>query len=195
MPRLFLLILPAVCLALLGGSFSADYALRHFAGFNGMEIGAWRAFPQNADGSADIYTRAAARRDKIIAYARAEGMGFHLAADSEGRALSGACRYQLEGQVPEARFFTLYPADKNGQWLQSGQGLPDRLFSQDILRMESGAFRIILSPRVEAGNWLAVPEGRYELQLNLYETPITAMTGFIKPQMPKLVRLKGDRCG
>jgi len=198
MPRSLLPLLSAAALALFGGSLSADYALRHFGGFDTLRLGQWAAYGQTPpDRPADAYSRAAAARSGAIQLGRAEGISFFLDKDDYGRPLSGRCRYMLAGEAPEARFFTLYPVSAAKIPLAGAGfgGRPAKLFSQDIIRMESGAFRIIISPQAEAGNWLAAPQGRFRLQLNLYDTPITAMTGLSRPAMPVLTRLKGGGCG
>jgi len=198
MPRFIPPLLIAAALALLLGGLSADYAVRHFGGFDTFRIGRWTAYDRAPpDRPADIYSRARLRRSGAISLGRAEGISFYLDRDDQGLPLFGSCLYVLTGEVEQARFFTLYAvnAEKIPQARAAIGGLPDKLFSQDIIRDESGAFNIILSPQAQAGNWLSVPKGRYGLALNLYNTPIAAMTGLTSPIMPNLTRLKGGSCG
>jgi len=199
MLRPLLPILLFAFIALFGGSISVDYALRHYH-LNSAHIGAWRTQKSAVNGADDTadnpYARAKAGRGMIIALGRAEGMSLTLSRDEEGKPLNGYCRYILAGQVPEARFFTIFAADSQGRVLRRGHGLPDALFSQDIIRDESGDFRIALSAQAASGNWLATPEsGRYTLRINLYDTPLISATALVKPVMPRLTKLKGNRCG
>lgn len=195
MLRLFMPILIAALIAFIGGGASVHYALRHFNGFHKVQIGLWAAYPQDISDEAEPYALAKAGRQAGIALGRAEGLSFYLSHDDEGNALNGRCRYIMHGQVPEARFFTLYATDKEHVPLRAGNGLPGRLFSQDIIRDETGAITIMLSPQAVDGNWLAVPAGVYGLQLNLYDTPVTAMIGLARPSMPSVVKVREGRCG
>ncbi|KAA6406249.1 DUF1214 domain-containing protein [Candidatus Tokpelaia sp.] len=195
MPRLFARLLIAALIAGIGGGLSVHYALRHFNGFHKVQIGLWTAWPQAETEEADAYVQAKTLLRGDIALGRAEGLSFYLSRDDEGQALNGRCRYIIHGQVPEARFFTLYAIDKERVPIKAKQNWPDKLLSTDIIRDESGAITIILSPRVQDGNWLAVPRGPYALQLNLYDTPITAMIGLTKPSMPSVVKIKERHCG
>lgn len=197
MLRLIMPILLAALIAFIGGGVSVHYALRHFNGFHKVQIGAWAAYPQEESGEAEPYALAKYGRHTENSLGRAEGLSFYLNRDEEGNPLSGRCRYILRGQVPEAQFFTLYAIDKDRAPAAAAKnsGLPDKLFSQDIIRDESGAMTIILAAKAESGNWLAVPAAPYGLQLNLYDTPITAMSGLTKPSMPIVVKIKEGRCG
>jgi len=195
MPRLLTRLLIIALIAGLGGGFSVHYALRHFNGFHKVQIGLWTAWPQDETEEADAYVQARSVLRGAIALGRAEGLSFYRDHDDEGKALSGRCRYLVYGQVPEARFFTLYAIDKERVPAKIPGQRPDKIFSQDIIRDETGAFSLIASPRMQEGNWLAVPHGSYALQLNLYDTPITAMIGLNKPVMPSVVKIRERHCG
>lgn len=190
--RLVLPILLALFIAFAGGSFSVHYSLQNFGGADAIQIGPWSAYPQAGD--EDVYAQAKRGRSSDIILGRAEGLSFYLNTDSEGRALQGGCRYNLYGSVPEARFFTLFVTDSSHKVIKAAANLPDKLFSQDIMREENGNFTILLSPYPQEGNWLATPKTSYTVQLNLYDTPISSAAGLSPRAMPAIIKIKGKNC-
>ncbi len=60
-----------------------------------------------------------------------------------------------------------------------------------MLRERDGRFSVIVSPSVQPGNWLPMPEGdgSIRLVLRLYDTPVAASTGVLEREgVPSITR-------
>jgi len=180
-----------------GGAWSVDYALRQFGGFGQLQIGQWQAFPQSGTQQADPYARARALKFEMVALGRAEGLSFSLWRDDKGKKLHVACSYRLEGNIPEAGFFTLYAVDGDLRPKKNQMGRPYIVNSDNVLRRAKGDYLILLSPQAQSGNWLSVEQNdpdeaaEYGLVLTLYDTPIITTTGMNSLDMPHLTRIDG----
>jgi len=183
-----------------GGAWSVDVVLRQFDGFGRSKIGQWEAFPKNGTQAADIYARARAAKLETLALGRSEGLVFTLWYDEAGRRLRTNCRYQLEGMIPEARFFTLYAIDSDRRPQKAVNGLPFIINSDNALRRQTGDYRITIAAKPQSGNWLAIDRGdfaeavEYGLALTLYDTSIITRTGLSSLDMPHLTRIGGEDC-
>jgi len=196
MLRTIFLTVIVLFIAIVGGAWSVHLLLASFDGFDRLRIGQWEAFPNAGTPNTDPYALARAARRGNAALGRAEGLIFYVWHDDEGKALTSRCRYILKGSVPEARFFTLYAADKNHVPKRTGRLLPWELYSQDIIRDESGQMVIRVSSTAESGNWLAVEgDQEYGLLLTLYDSQVATTTGLAKLTMPTVQRIKEARCG
>lgn len=193
--RTLFLIVIALCLAIVGGVWSINTVLGHFDGFGRTTINGWQAYPQDGTEEADPYARARTVRQGTLSLGRAEGLAFYIWKDDSGQALTSRCRYTLQGFVPEARLFTLYPVDEKHTHLNAGSTFPTGLHSQNIVHDPDGAIHVTISATSAAGNWLAVPpRTSYGLVLTLYDTPVITTTGLANPVMPTLSRIKEGRC-
>jgi len=191
---LFLTII-ALCLAIIGGVWSVSTVLGRFDGFGRTTINGWQAYPQNGTEEADPYARARTVRRGTLSLGRAEGLAFYIWKDDSGKSLTSRCRYTLQGFVPEARLFTLYPVNDRHMPLDAGGTFPSALHAQNIVHDPDGTIHVTVSPTSEAGNWLAVPpNSSYGLVLTLYDTPVITTTGLANPVMPTLSRIKEGRC-
>jgi len=195
MSRNILLTVIVFFIAIVGGAWSVHRVLTGFDGFNRFRIGQWVAFPNAGTSDADPYARARIAQRGEVALGQAEGLTFYIWADDKGNPLNSRCRYQLKGFLPEARFFTLYAADKDLIPQKIKTPLPYELYSQDIIRNENAEIIITISPTAEPGNWLAIgTQHDYGLVLTLYDTPIATSTGLARLVMPTVKRIKEGRC-
>jgi len=169
--------------------------LRQFDGFGRLQVGQWEAFPQSGTQEADLYAHGRALKLEILTLGRAEGLAFSLWRDESGKKLRVACSYRLEGNIPEAGFFTLYAVDEDLRPKRNQAGRPYIINSDNVLRRAKGDYLIILSPQARSGNWLAITQGdpnegaEYGLILTLYDTPIITTTGMSGLDMPRLTRI------
>src|SRR6187402_227313 len=81
----------------------------------GLVIGPWRAEPDVGTLGADPYERAGAARRGEAPLAYGDGLAFTARTDDDGRPLDAACDYQLEGELPAARLWTLAFFDPAGR--------------------------------------------------------------------------------
>lgn len=172
------------------GLASAHLAIAGRPPLGMVEIGAWRAWPGSGGRSIDPYMRAYLARGVHLPLGAGEGLELIAERDDDGHALDGRCRYRLSGATPTTRGWTVSVTDKDG--------LPFRLplarngfTDAEVVREESGALRIAASSTPEVGNWLPLPtSGRFQLQLRLYDTPISSQAGETRPEsLPRIERI------
>lgn len=186
------LILVSLAVAIGVGAGTVSYALNARSGVGAVSIGGWTAFPDMGTPDADPYAKARVARDGVLALGRAEGVGFTAQRDSGGELLLLQCRYTLEGSVPPARFWTLYPSAANVA-LGPRNRRPSALHSYEVLRRADNSVSIAIGSQPAPGNWLAVAgRGPMVLHLTLYDTPIASSTGLTGVELPQIVKAGCD---
>lgn len=140
----------------------------------GLVIGVWKAEPDAGTLAADPYEIASTTRVGDAPLAYGDGLAFTAVADDDGRSLDAACDYELEGDLPSARLWTLATFDPSGKRLASGAAAADVVFtSAAATRIVGARPKFSLSRRARPGNWVPiVGDGRFVLRLSLYETTI-----------------------
>lgn len=157
------------------------------AGFGAIKLGPWVAFPEAQMPDADPYAKSHRARAGKLLLGSAEGLTFRADVDQDGKRLSPRCTYEMNGQTPLARFWTLYTANAGDEVLDPGPELPAAFNSWNVLRRPDGTFSIMISPSPQPGNWLAVKHGRpYRLVLSLLDTPTAGSNGVLEIDMPVL---------
>jgi hypothetical protein len=182
-----ILIIAVVGLAL--GSASAWYSIGRMQGFGAIDIGPWTATPYASAEEIDPYTVAKSVVEGSVPLGATEGLAFNAVADSDGRELSMACDYDIEGATPAARLWTLVAYTPDGAQVHAAKGGVSALWSGAILRFSDGSFRISVSRYPRPGNWLAIAgNGPLRLTLRLYDTSVTGGSSLITPRMPAIKR-------
>lgn len=157
------------------------------AGFGAIKLGPWVAFPEAQMPDADPYAKSHRARAGKLLLGSAEGLIFHAGADQDGKPLSSYCTYEMRGQTPLARFWTLYTANTADEVLDPGPELPSAFNAWNVLRQSDGTFSVVISPSPQPGNWLAVKRGRpFRLVLSLLDTPTAGSNGVLEIDMPTL---------
>lgn len=193
MIRIVLQVAIAVVVAVLGGAASAWYALKAREGVGAVTIGDWSAYPDIGTPSSDPYSKARVAREGLLALGRAEGIAFVAQRDSNGDMLDRACSYTVEGTLPAARLWTLYPTDESMNGLVNLPGRPPAVSSRNILRLADNSLSIAVSHRPSPGNWLSIEgRGRLLLVLTLYDTPIASSTGISGVELPQVLKTDCD---
>ncbi len=173
---------------LLGLALTAA-TLRSGYGFQELEIGPWRAWPQLGEADVDPYARAALARRGVAPLGRSEGLTLLAATDSSGAPLFGGCDYRIIGPVPASRFWTIGLVDSAGAPLPN---VAERYHftSSEILRRVGGAFEIAVARNARAGNWLSpgVAE-RFVIALRLYDSQLDPWARLEPAVFPSIVRL------
>jgi hypothetical protein len=164
----------AFLVAVVTAVVSAWFAVDHAPLLNPMRVGAWTAWPRAGGVDADPYDLAAAARSPVFPLGSAEGLAFTADSDDAGGALDGSCRYEISGDVPPTRLWTLTAYDAAGRLLPNAAERHG-YHSSEILRRLDGTFVISVAPRVQPGNWLPVANGNpFRLVLRLFDTPLTS---------------------
>jgi hypothetical protein len=186
----FVLDIAIACLvAVLAGVWSAWLAVDHAPLFNALRVGSWTAWPRAGGPDADPYDLAAAARTATLPLGSGEGLAFTAVTDDGGAPLDGACTYEVAGDAPSARLWTLSAYDAAGRPMANAA---ERfgISSRAILRRPDGTFAILAAPRVAPGNWLPVSDRtRFVLVLRLYDTPLTSAarpSGIVMPAIRKV---------
>jgi hypothetical protein len=165
---------------------SAWWAVDHAPLFDALRVGAWTAWPRAASADADPYDLAAAARTPAFPLGPAEGLAFTADADDAGVPLYGGCQYEIAGETPPARLWTLTVYDADGQ-LMANPADRHGYHSRQILRQPDGRFSIAVAPRVQPGNWLPVSaDARFKLVLRLYDTQLTSSARPTTLTMPSI---------
>lgn len=188
-----LLTLLAVGIAVVGGAASVWYALDHNDGFDTLRVGVWTAFPDIGTPGSSPYARASVARNGVLALGRAEGLNFVAERDAGGAELARTCTYRIAGNVPTARFWTLYAADRAMKPLPSAASRPSALDSWGAVGLGKAQIDVVVSPHPWPGNWLYVGgKGPMKLMLTLYDTPIASSAEVTSVEMPRLTKIGCD---
>nr|WP_256515444.1 DUF1214 domain-containing protein [Alsobacter ponti] len=119
-------------------------------------------------------------------------MAFTATRDSARRPLVGRCIYRVTGRTPQTRAWTLTVSAPGGRLIPNAARRYG-FTSEEIVRDGSGRFTIVLSREARPGNWLPVEtEGRVELMLRLYDTPVSAVAAALDPGL--LPTIERDGC-
>ncbi|PCH46692.1 MAG: DUF1214 domain-containing protein [Hyphomicrobiales bacterium] len=171
----------------LGGVLSV-VSIQNNLGFGAVTIGQWTAWPQAGSRDADPYTKAKVAANGEVPLGAAEGIAFHSRLDSKGEALALNCQYQITGQTPPARFWTLTAHNIDGSIVGTPSGGAATIHSRNIIRQSSGKIVVMTGPFMSGGNWVETSgKGPYELVLRLYDTQITSTSGLLDPEMPEII--------
>ena len=176
------------------GLSSAWLALRGGLAFGAARAGPWVAHPHAGGAARDPYAAAALARSGETPFDVAEGVAFLARADSAGALLDGACDYRVSGAMPSARFWTLTASDAAGRLVANAAGRFG-FTSTELVRAETGAFEIVLSPQARPGMWLPTTGvGALALTLRLYDSSAAASAASLKAgDLPRLEKLACSR--
>lgn len=189
MMRLALSVAVVFVLAIGGGAASVRFALDRLAGLEGLAVGSWIAFPRLGTPGADPYSKARFSRTAELPLGQAEGLAFVASVDSAGAPLRRACTYRIEGRVPAARFWTLFPATGGAAPSQPLHAGDPGLHSMRILRRNDDSFEIVAGPAPQPGNWLATGgDGAMNLVLTLYDAPAIGTPDAAQLELPLIYR-------
>jgi hypothetical protein len=190
MLRIVLPVFVALAIAIGGGAWSVRYALDHGFGMEALTVGPWQAFPDLGTPGASAYARAAVARRGELPLGRAEGLAFRASNDGSGAELARNCTYRIAGEMPAARFWTLYAADPSMTPLPTVGIRRAALQSSAVLHETDGAVAVTASPHPTPGNWLSLSgSGRMILVLGLYDTPIASSTEISRVVLPRISKL------
>lgn len=174
----------AVVIAAAVGISSAWYAIERGRIFGAVNVGVWTAWPREGSPQADPYSIAMLARTGEVPLGASEGLSFTAEVDADDVPLSGRCTYEVAGQTPAARMWTLTAYDAGGRLMAN---VAHRLSfdSREILRQPDGSFTIAVSAAVQPGNWLPIAAvDHFKLVLRLYDTPLATGSQIADLTMP-----------
>lgn len=175
--------------ALVIGIASAEYTLDRDSPFEIVRAGPWEAHPLAGTTKADPYSIARYARQGRIPLGSGEGVAFTTQTDSLGSRLNPSCSYEISGETPSARLWTLTATDGNGHLVATVDGRSS-ISSTSLLRATNGSFVITTSQAPQPGNWLPVGPGSRGMQLTmrLYDAPVATGSTVSQPVMPRILR-------
>ncbi|MCT8266789.1 DUF1214 domain-containing protein [Afifella sp. JA880] len=180
-----LVIILGVAIAFVLGVGSAFLSLRDLTPIDTIESGAWKGWPRAGTEDEDPYSRARLARTGELALGPSEGLKLLARSDDAGGDLNGACSYEISGQMPSARLWTISVETAAGGHLPPAERGGRALGSDEIVRKADGTFTITLAPNPQPGNWLSSEgAGQIRLAARLYDTTartVTALTQFTVP--------------
>jgi hypothetical protein len=190
--RFLIDIIVALVVATTIGLATAWYAVENGHQYGAVTVGPWTAWPKAGDADADPYSVAMLARTGEVPLGAGEGLAFTAENDSGGDPLTSHCVYDVTGQTPPARLWTLTAYDAAGRLM----GNPSRRFgfhSREIVRATDGSIDILVGPEVEPGNWLPIGYvDHFKLVFRFYDTPLTASSRIGDLTLPRIVK---ERCG
>lgn len=183
--RLIIMTCITLLVAAVSGFGSAWLALGEHPPIGGVQIGQWRTWPGLGGPAIDPYARAINSRTGALPLGAGEGIELIAERDSDNRPLTGRCAYQITGQTPEARIWTLAAtriaplSARHDARRQSRAGThaaappaSSILTSDGLLRQADGAIHITASATAAPGDWLLTPDDApFRLTLRLYDSP------------------------
>lgn len=179
----------AVAVAIVVGVGSAWIAIERGTIFGAVTVGGWTAWPQEGSAEADPYTLAMLARTGEVPLGAGEGLAFTATKDAAGQSLDGRCDYDVVGETPAARLWTLTAYDEEGALMANVARRPG-FHSREVLRDANGDFRIRVSSTVAPGNWLPIsPVKNFKLELRLYDTPLTTGSQLATLTMPTIEKV------
>ena len=167
---------------------SANYVVDGSAGLVNRETGQWVWWPNAGSAAVDPYTRYYFLTQKRLPISKFETVEVETKRDESGRPLSADCVYQLAGQIPETRWWSLasYVPGETGLSKLADHALS----SHDVIAEPDGTVVINISQDISAGNWLK-PEGddEFTLLLRLYNPVNKLGSGAVLSNaMPRVTR-------
>lgn len=170
--RLALGVLTAFALAAALGLGATWWTTANGLPAGGLWIGVWRADPDAGTLAADPYEIAQAVRSGEAPLSYGDGLAFTARTDDDGRPLDAACDYELTGDLPTARLWTLSAFTPGG--LRFSNGFRNvALTSATDVRIVGQPLKIELSRHARPGAWAPLEgDGAFALRLSLYETVI-----------------------
>lgn len=177
-----------VLAAAITGALTAKPLLTALMERQATHNGPWRTSVNTGSASANPWERAAVAVAGLYGLTPREAIYFTAFSDSSGAALSGACRYRVQGAVPSVRWWslTVYGADhylvpnSAGRYSQSPGSLP---------ASAEGRFDIALSADARGEATLPLPaRGAFSLTLRLYNPPPALLATLDSTPLPTITR-------
>lgn len=158
-----------IVIAIVGGLGSSWYMVERGTRLTTRAEGPWTTWTAAGRQDADPYTRAHFIRRGMLPISSTLVQSFHAATDSDGQALYSSCDYVIEGEEPQAAFWSIAVFDEKGRLIPNSA---DRYSynSATLLRATGGRMDVTLSRSARPGNWLPTGgAGRLALALTLEE--------------------------
>lgn len=176
-------------IAVVGGLGTSWYMIEHGTKLTTQRSGPWIAWSAAGRDDADPYTRAHFLRLGMLPVSTTVALTYHATTDSDGQKLHSSCDYIIEGEEPQAGFWSLAVFNEKGGLIANPA---DRhsFNSATIMRPPSGRLDIRLARNARPGNWLPIGgAGRFTLVLVLEEPKAAGASSATGPELPPIRRI------
>ncbi len=149
------------------GVFSAQYMINGHGSLFSKSFGPWTNWPSAGTRSSNPYVRAHYLTHDRLPISQFEVNELEARVDSQGERLDGNCTYEISGQTPKARWWSIYTFSGD----TTAAALLDRagISSRQVFYQPNGSFKVTLSNDPQTGNWLVpASDGEFVLVLRHY---------------------------
>jgi hypothetical protein len=150
--------------------------------------GPWTTDPAAVTAEADVYRRAFVAAHGLFALRRSEAIYYTANADSDGRMLTGQCRYKVEGPAPDARWWSITAYGPDEYLIASPAGRYS-VTKQQVAPDARGIVVVLVGGNSGGNNWIAVRAGRFSLLLRLYNPGPEFIADSADAALPALLRV------
>lgn len=174
------------------GTGAAALQLRQSFAAMGIENGPWRTGEKVGTADASVATRATVALRGLLALPEREAIYFNASTDSQGRPLSGKCRYRVSGGAIDARWWSLTLYDKAGYLIPNPASVYS-VGSAAIPPEEKAGWTVDIARQRTGAHWIAMPDDQpFELTLRAYHPSreLLAKRGSVP-----LPRIERGECG
>lgn len=187
--RTILLTLLSGLAALGAGLASANWVLLEGFGFQQKSHGPWSGWVHATSPNADPYTRAHFGRNGELPPPPLEGLVFYADEDNAGDPLRAQCHYQIIGDFPPARHWTLTVFDSAGKPVTNPSGR-NAFSNGNVMYSSNGSVTIDLAAEPKPGNWIPLAAaGEHNLALAIYDTPLATEAFLTDTILPRIINL------
>ena len=184
-------VLMFVLVGVVGGLGTSWYMIEKGSRLTTRRDGPWMVWTAAGRSDSDPYTRAHFMRRGQLPVTTALALTWAATTDSDGQTLYSSCEYAIEGEEPQASFWSLAVFDDKGDLIPNAA---DRhsYNSATLMRGPAGRLEVVLARSVRPGNWLPTSgAGRLALQLTVEEPRAGGIGGseggrFRMPQIRRL---------
>lgn len=150
--------------------------------------GPWMTNPDAATAQTDAYRRAIAAVHGLFATNRAGAIYYTASTDSDGRALTGRCRYEVEGRAPDARWWSITAYGPDDALIANPAGRYS-VTTQQVAPDPRGNIVVPVGGTSGGSKLIAVGRGRFSLMLRLYDPGPEFIANPANAALPALLRL------
>ncbi len=175
------------------GYFTVEPMLNLITDMSVVENGPWSTSLAIGSTSANPYLRAWVAKHALLALAKSETIYLTAFVDENGEPLLGNCDYKIEGDAPDARWWsvTVYGED---DFLISNEQRRYSWSSTEMKLGPGGHFTVYVSMSPKEGYWLPTGEAkRLSITLRLYN-PGCAYYDYQALKKAELPRIIKERC-
>lgn len=155
---------------------------------NRVGDGPWQATPGAPTAQTGAYRRAIAAVHGLFALSRAEAIHYTATVDSDGHALTGRCRYEVEGPVPDARWWSITAYGPDDYLIANPTGRYS-VTNRQVAPDARGNIVVRVGGTSGDNKSIVVGTGRFSLSLRLYNPAPQLIANPTSVALPALLRV------